>query len=159
MTKMPRICRDLPRVPTLNPCKYSVFNKKCVNGYEPDKSRAWGWRVGYDGDSKPLGNCIGWVDGEDLYLEPKATYAAAKQMATASGGNLVVSENTLRKRLKGRNLLRSTDKRTPHCARDARGSATQRSTPAPRCPGTVRDTVGGTKMRGLGAKDRQHKLL
>ncbi|MCZ6770031.1 MAG: hypothetical protein O7D93_12375, partial [Acidobacteria bacterium] len=79
------------------------------DGGEPEESKAWGWREGYE-YCTPQGSCIGWIDGDDLYLEPKAAYAAAQQMATASGGSLVVSESTLRKRLKEKNLLRSTDK-------------------------------------------------
>ena len=79
------------------------------DGYEPDNSRAWGWVDGFDGESKHQGNCVGWVDGDDLYLQPKASYAAAQTMGAASGGSLVVTETTLWKRLKGKNLLCSMD--------------------------------------------------
>ena len=77
-----------------------------------NESEAWGWRffpTSDGGDYRPQGSRMGWIDGEDLYLEPKAAYAAAQQLAAASGGSLVVTESTLRKRLQERNLLRSTE--------------------------------------------------
>ncbi|MEE8114925.1 MAG: bifunctional DNA primase/polymerase [Nitrososphaerales archaeon] len=77
------------------------------DGCEPDNPKAWGWREGYDYPTSQ-GSRIGWVDGDDLYLEPTAAYAAAQTMARASGGSLATSDATLRKRLKERNLLRST---------------------------------------------------
>jgi len=81
------------------------------DGCEPDNPKVWGWRAAYGGENKPLGSCIGWVDGDELYLQPKASYAVAQLEATVSGGSLVVTETTLRKRLKGKNLLRSMDER------------------------------------------------
>ena len=55
----------------------------------------------------PQGTRIGWVAGSDLYLEPEASYQVAQQLAGAE--RLVVSEQTLRSRLRECGLLVSTD--------------------------------------------------
>jgi hypothetical protein len=58
---------------------------------------------------RPQGRRVGWIDGEALYLEPEASYAAAQEMAGAQGESLTVSAPTLRRRLKERGLLASVD--------------------------------------------------
>ena len=59
---------------------------------------------------KGLGRRIGWIDGEDLYLEPEASYAAAQEVARELGDGLAVSSQTLRRRLKERGLLVSCER-------------------------------------------------
>ena len=66
------------------------------------------------------GERIGWVDGEDLYLEPEAAYAATQKQGRDSGEPLTVAGRTLRKRLSERGLLVSTDHK--------RGTSTVRRT-------------------------------
>lgn len=82
----------------------------------------WGWREHHVGrDATPewqaQGVRIGWVVGEDLYLDPAAAYNAAAGMLE-SGMTLGVSERRLRKSLCEAGLLASTD--------DARGKITVR---------------------------------
>ncbi|MGQ9576987.1 MAG: hypothetical protein ACUVUC_16920, partial [Thermoguttaceae bacterium] len=48
---------------------------------------------------------IGWIDDEDLYLEPDAAYAVVQRLGRDVGDALAVSPQTLRKRLKERRLL------------------------------------------------------
>ncbi|MBL8190283.1 MAG: hypothetical protein JNK38_19865, partial [Acidobacteria bacterium] len=62
-----------------------------------------GWRNG-----EPQGECIGWVDGKDLYLQPDTAHRLAQQIA-AGGEGLTVSSQTLWKRLNEAGLLASTD--------------------------------------------------
>jgi hypothetical protein len=52
---------------------------------------------------------IGWVDGEDLYLEPEICFAVAQELARQQGDSLPVSTRTLWSRLKQRSLLASWD--------------------------------------------------
>ncbi len=54
---------------------------------------------------------VGWLDGENLYLEPSAAYSTAQRLARDQGDSLAVSEQTLRRRLKEKGLLLSTSPR------------------------------------------------
>ncbi len=77
-------------------------------GGKPDRSpESCGWRL--DGDWSPLGECIGWVDGDDLYLEPMAAYRSVQVAGRDSGEGLPVSLQTLKKRLREKGLLASVD--------------------------------------------------
>jgi hypothetical protein len=100
----------------------AIGTTACVagpDGREPaEQPEAWGWHQKTYGlgeqertDWYPCrqGGRIGWVDGTDLYLEPEASYAAAQDLARHQGNELPVSARTLRKRLKERGLLASTD--------------------------------------------------
>jgi hypothetical protein len=78
------------------------------SGDQPDSPEAWGWRLSGD-EWRPQGERIGWLDGEALYLEPEAAYAASQKQGRDSGDPLTVTPRTLRKRLHERGLLHSTD--------------------------------------------------
>ncbi len=85
-------------------------------GDEPETPDAWGWRAASVGSRdfqrvewKPLGERVGWVEGEDLYLEPEAAYAAVQKQGRDSGDPPVISERTMRKRLHERGLLLSVE--------------------------------------------------
>jgi hypothetical protein len=58
---------------------------------------------------RPQGERIGWLEDEDLYLEPDAALAAVQKQGRDSGEPLAVTGRTLRKRLHERGLLLSTD--------------------------------------------------
>ena len=77
---------------------------------QPPNPGAWGWTRRNDG-WVPRGDRIGWVQGDELYLEPRAAYAASQKMARDSGEVLEFSARTIRKRLSERGLLRSTSER------------------------------------------------
>lgn len=80
-------------------------------GGEPEAaSGACGWRGDKAGDLTPLGDCIGWLDGEDVYLEPGAALRRAHLAARESGDALSISESALRKCLNERGWLASVDK-------------------------------------------------
>jgi hypothetical protein len=83
-----------------------------TDGGHPETPSAWGWRRenGRNGlDWRPQGRRVGWIDGEALYLEPEASYAAAQELAAAQGEGLAVSAQTLRRRLRERGLLAGVD--------------------------------------------------
>ncbi|MCI0462086.1 MAG: DUF3854 domain-containing protein [Gemmataceae bacterium] len=96
-------------------------------GNEPSEPHRWGWRAEefYTGDGtdtrhKPQGVRVGWlVDGE-LYLEPEASFAAVQRFARDQGDSFAITANTLRRRLKEKGLLATTD--------TARGKLTVRRT-------------------------------
>jgi hypothetical protein len=90
------------------------------NGTEPAAPEAWGWRgkeyTFRTSDGRETGESwtaqgrrIGWLQGPDLFLEPEASYAAAQEMSRDQGEALPVSPRTLRKRLKERGLIASTE--------------------------------------------------
>jgi hypothetical protein len=81
-------------------------------GNEPYNARAWGWRsvmvgAGSREEWQPLGKRIGWVSGEDLYLEPEAAYAESQKLATELGETLPISSRTLWRRMREKGLLSS----------------------------------------------------
>lgn len=80
----------------------------------PDGNRpsdgAWGWRQNQRGDWEPKGERIGWlVDGDHVYLDADASYAVVQRLGQEVGDRLPVTPQTLRKRLKERGVLVSTD--------------------------------------------------
>jgi len=87
-----------------------------ANGEAPESAGRWGWRsrqVGTGGyaetELQPQGRRIGWVDGDDLYLEPNAAYQAAQEAGAGSGDTLAVGPVTLWKRLKEAGALATFD--------------------------------------------------
>jgi len=86
------------------------------DGGPPADAEAWGWRKteirirdGADTRWDPLGYCIGWIDGPDLYLDPDAAFAETQKLARDQGDNLPIACRTLWQRLRERNLLASWD--------------------------------------------------
>jgi hypothetical protein len=77
-------------------------------GRAPAQAAVWGWQGQRTGRSwKPQGMRIGWVEGNNLFLEPSISYCVAQEMA--AGERLSISAQTLRHRLGQRGLLVSTD--------------------------------------------------
>jgi len=68
--------------------------------------------VGFGADERtewrPQGDRIGWINGNDLYLDRDASYRAAQGIA-ADGSGIEVSPTTLVRRLRDRGLLVSID--------------------------------------------------
>ena len=63
----------------------------------PDGATAWGWRADEEGRCRPLGLRIGWIHGDDLYLDVTSAYRVAEQMSGEEG--IPLRETTLVKRL------------------------------------------------------------
>jgi DNA primase len=94
----------------------------------PPNAESAGWRVDpmqAGGPLKPLGDRLGWVDGDSLYLEPDAAFKAAQGMASESEG-IPISVITLGKRLREHGYLASTEQDRGHM--------------------TVRVTIGGKRL-------------
>ena len=84
-------------------------------GKAPAEPATWGWHRKSSGRAwAPQGARIGWLDGPNLYLEPTISYEVVQQMAGTE--RLPVSEQTLRHRLRERNLLASVDVRSANAA-------------------------------------------
>lgn len=80
------------------------------DGQTPEDAGQYGWSQAA-GDWRPQGNKIGWVEGEDIYLQWKAAFAAAQKVGREIGDPIPVSINTLGKRLAQRRLLASKETR------------------------------------------------
>jgi hypothetical protein len=75
-------------------------------GGAPETPEPWGW-WGPAGRLVPKGDRIGWVSGDDLFLDPAAGYRVAQEMAGFD--RLPVRAQTIGRRLHERGLLRSVD--------------------------------------------------
>jgi hypothetical protein len=62
------------------------------------------------GQWRPLGHQIGWVEGENVYLDPESSYAEAQRLADEQGVRLPVSQRQLTRRLREQNLLASYER-------------------------------------------------
>ena len=62
---------------------------------------------GEDGSFDPQGERIGWIDGDDVYLDPEGAYKAAREFAERSGSPLGLTKHALHKLLAERFLLAS----------------------------------------------------
>ena len=87
------------------------------SGERPKMATSWGWRQVEIGageyartDWRPQGEHIGWLDGEEIYLQADVTYAVVQRLARDGGDQLTVTLATLKKRLKERSMLASTEK-------------------------------------------------
>lgn len=73
---------------------------------------ALGWRRSTTGPApgewRPLGQRVGWIDGDDVYLQPKAAFRLAQQIASETD-RLTITERTLGRRLNEKGLLLSVD--------------------------------------------------
>jgi hypothetical protein len=72
--------------------------------------------VGWDGngiDAKPLGDRIGWIAGDAIYLDPETTYAAMSRLLRDQGEAMPLSQSTLFRRLRDAGIItRSEEGRT-----------------------------------------------
>lgn len=71
---------------------------------------------------RPNGERLGWIRGDDLWLEPESAFAAAQKLARDQGTSILVKQRTLWKRLAEQGLLASRA--------SARGTNTIRRTTA-----------------------------
>lgn len=77
-------------------------------GHAPNDRRAWGWRDG-SFDAEPHGRRVGWVQGDNVYLDRDSAYATVQKLANEAGESLPIAASTLGKRLHERGLLASTE--------------------------------------------------
>ena len=70
---------------------------------------ACGWRCSGSDQWTALGDCVGWLDDDQAYLEPTASFRAVQNAAREAGEGFAISEQTLRKRLREKDLLASVD--------------------------------------------------
>jgi hypothetical protein len=88
------------------------------DGHAPDDPLAWGYRArdvcggrGADTDTAydPQGTRVGYIDGEEVYLEPESSYAVAQKLGEEQGERLPVTQRQLHRRLKEQKLVLSSE--------------------------------------------------
>ena len=94
------------------------------NEGRPGAASAWGWRkaeLGYGDEWISQGSRIGWVEGDNLYLDPEAAFAAAQKMARDQGSSLPITSRTLWKRLEEKGHLTTTEQGRNTCRQTING--------------------------------------
>jgi hypothetical protein len=86
------------------------------DGGMPDNPGAWGWRASERARNRqraewlPQGARVGWLDGQDLFLDIDSAFRVAQAMAT-DGDGIAEGIQTLIKRLHESGRLKSIDER------------------------------------------------
>lgn len=84
----------------------------------PDReiSKNWGWREKTIGTGlyertewQPQGDRVGWIDGNNLFLDPESSFATVQELARHQGTNLPLTQRTMWKRLAEKGLLASRE--------------------------------------------------
>jgi hypothetical protein len=77
-----------------------------TQGRPPADAVRWGWKWDDAGDGtyRTTGDVIGWIDGDDVYLQSDAAYTAARRFAETSLP-LAITKHALHKQLHERGLL------------------------------------------------------
>lgn len=79
-------------------------------GGAPTDPESWGWRLeNKEVHWTPKGARIGWLEGDDIYLQPDASYSCVQELARSQNESLTVSVQTMRRRLKDKGFLASWD--------------------------------------------------
>jgi hypothetical protein len=94
--------------------KAHLTTGRLPNVSEQEGTRQYTWSCG-----SGTGLRVGWFDGDDVYLDPVASYKAPCEMSI-NGSGIPVTLETLRRRLNEQRLLASTDlntKRETVCVR------------------------------------------
>jgi hypothetical protein len=93
-------------------------------GLVPEHPHNWGWRPkdelgGYhqggewqatsSGEWRSQGRRIGWIEGDNLYLDPIGAFAVVQEMGRRTNHQITLTDHTLRKRLYEAGKLASID--------------------------------------------------
>jgi hypothetical protein len=82
------------------------------DGNQPPLAKTWGWTVNEaNADWQPRGECVGFVDGNSVYLDPDASYRVAQVVAGTTGNALCIQPYTLRRRLAEKEMIVRPDDR------------------------------------------------
>ncbi len=100
-----------------------------MDGGEPQNAADWGWRESSSigeyshGGMRPQGDRIGWIDGEDVYLQPDAAHSVARRIGSETGDSIVLNPRTMQKRLHEAGALVTVEKsRGTHTVRRTIGN-------------------------------------
>jgi hypothetical protein len=82
-----------------------------------------GWRQDniYD-DPRAQGDRFGWLDGEDLFLEPDIAHVVVQRLARDQGEEFAITKDTLHRRLRERGFVVSCEQGRLTVRRDVEGA-------------------------------------
>ncbi|MFP6868444.1 MAG: hypothetical protein VCE91_03705 [Nitrospinota bacterium] len=83
-----------------------------TNGQAPINATALGWNYKGSGEHQTMvanGPVIGWIEGDDLYLEAEAAMACAKTFAREQGNKLPFSDRRIQKSLQEAGQLKTSE--------------------------------------------------
>lgn len=92
-------------------------------GQPPASPQRWGWKEsgGEYSDWRAVGPCIGWVSGDDVYLDAGSAHSAALLHAARANTPVGFGATAMRTRLKAAGLLASTDGKNLQVVREILG--------------------------------------
>ena len=93
-----------------------------MRGGEPTEPRRFGWTEGVLEEMKPLGDRLGAVEGEDIYLLPAPTLSALRKLYQGEGAGFGTSANALGRALKERGMLASDRNGKPTVMKNLAGN-------------------------------------
>ena len=110
-------------------CALPIYGDAVIAG-----AGKFGWRcktVGMGGqyereEWQQQGPLIGWIDGDNLYLEPDAAFATAQSLGQESGNGMAIAPRTLWKRLRSKGLLANSESERGNKARKTLGGVPDR---------------------------------
>jgi hypothetical protein len=106
---------------------YLADNQGNAPAQNPDR---WGWRSEVFGGVsvwKPRGAAVGWIIGQNVYLDPDGAYAVVQKLSSTQGSSIPLTQRALQKQLHERGFLAGVDKEAL----------------------TVQKQIGGTRRRVL----------
>lgn len=85
-----------------------------MSNYSEDFQSYWGWRqAGLDDDGNKSwlaqGSNIGWIECDDIYLEPNTTFTAIQKLTSDQGSGFPTTPSTLWKRLDHKDYMASKE--------------------------------------------------
>lgn len=75
-----------------------------VQGEQPENPFRYGWR-----NKQPLGECVGWIDGPYIYLQPETSYKTAATQGISLGEGIPINQKILFERMDDRGMLVKKD--------------------------------------------------
>jgi len=75
----------------------------------PTEAKRWGWRENRFGDLTSQGERIGWMNGDEVWLQPDAAFAVVQKIANSQHSTIHVSKETLWKRLAHQGLIQVSE--------------------------------------------------
>lgn len=98
-----------------------------IRGESLDHREHWGWRRGSQGAFQPQGDMVGWLDGDDLYLDLTQALKVAQRAAGSDNQSLAMTERMLSQHLHESRFLASNDlaSRASHKVRKSCGGSRQ----------------------------------
>jgi DNA polymerase I-like protein with 3'-5' exonuclease and polymerase domains len=79
------------------------------DGNSPPDAAAWGWERMKTEDGvvswKPGRTLVGWLEGDNAYLEPEQSFALVQRLAGDQGDSIAIGAKTLHKRMREQHVL------------------------------------------------------